>query len=163
MTEAHNRIVKSEGINDLHRRAHERDSAYKEAAEAFATIFGELALERSASAFAGRTPTEVEGVGPEAIRAARAGVDLDTAIRLEAKDAGGFTMTFEKKRLAKPADHQIYEPLTASLTDQGWECFDAPKTKSNKRSDDRTKMEQLYAQTIDDLTQLKNSHRSRQS
>lgn len=75
MKDAHNRVVEAERINDPHRRIEERDAAYREAAEAFAQIFGELALERAAGAFMSHGTDEVKGAGPEAIRAAAAGVD----------------------------------------------------------------------------------------
>ena len=77
---------------------------------------------------------------------------MDFVIRLAAEDAGGFTITFDKKRLAKPDEYKLYEPLTASLTGQGWEFSDAPKTKPNKRGSDRVRMERHYAQAINDLS-----------
>jgi hypothetical protein len=61
-------------LNDPEARAAAMDAAYRAGVQAFASLFQQPALERAAAAGVGREPTDPEGVGPEALRAAEQGV-----------------------------------------------------------------------------------------
>lgn len=86
LAQAADAIEAARAVPDPGQRAREMDAAYQAAAEAFASLFGEAALQRAAAAWLGHEPADPEGLDPETLADVREGVDhailanRDTAI-----------------------------------------------------------------------------------